>query len=116
MANKFKSEKYWFRLIKLSPQLLQNFRHKFPSNKFKYEVHEYYENKKQFVVLIPLSLKIPKTELLHFIKRHKIFSLNYGVCVSLSSNRDNDGLRVPKEIADFYKKVGGTFDFSFVCL
>ena len=38
----------------------------------------------------------------------------YGLYISLVTDRDNDGLRLATFISEFYRHVGGTLDISFV--
>lgn len=40
----------------------------------------------------------------------------YGIYVSIVTDRDNDGLRLSSYVSDFYREIGGAIDFSFVCV
>jgi len=112
MANKYHKEKYTFRLINISKRVLVDFDNQFSTFQLKYEVGQYFKNKIKYVICIPYSKKIPSQKLLKFIKINKL--KNYGLNCYLSTNRDNDGIYVPNEIVDFYGKMGGSLDFSFI--
>ena len=123
MKNKSRTERYIFRIYRVPKSIVLKFKEEFikldyndvdlgkvPIRKIpnRYTITIVLNKKQKYKRFIP--------NILNFIKRYKILEISYGIWVSLSTNRDMDGLTVPKHVTEFYKKVGGALDFSFICL
>lgn len=55
------------------------------------------------------------SDLLKFLKTHKVRKSSYGIWVSLITSNDTGGVHVPAHILKLYEKTGGNLDFSFTC-
>ena len=108
---KYHNEKYKFRILNVSKVVITRFIDEFGNFALGHTVAPYFKNKK-YVISMPWSSKIPLASLLKFIEKNKLS--NYGISCYLTTNRDNDGISVPKGITSFYKKIGGMLDFSFI--
>jgi len=51
-----------------------------------------------------------------FLKKHHIDEEHYGVYVSITTSRDEDGVTLPSHILALCRSAGGTVDFSFCSL
>lgn len=51
-----------------------------------------------------------------FLKQQGIGDDKYGIFISITTSRDEDGLTVPGHVLSLCRLVGGTLDFSFCSL
>lgn len=47
------------------------------------------------------------------VARHRIDEEDYGIFVSLVTEMDTDIIRVPRFVAELYRRTGGVLDFSY---
>jgi len=76
---------------------------------------EYYQDNKRYVISFDIVPKKDYSGLEQYLLMHKA-TMHYGLWVSLGTNRDSDGVAIPKHICELYKRIGGTIDFSFTVL
>lgn len=67
----------------------------------------------EYVFICDLD-EVVKTQKLQDVLTTEKLPDEHGLYVSLVSDRDNDGVRLASFISEFYRKVGGTIDFSYV--
>jgi len=121
MANNDRTECYIFRIYAISKKIVFDFQDAFPELEHQAaDLGKIPVRKKpgKYTIAITLNKKnVNYSERIHdFVRKHRLSSKSYGVWVSLATARDSDGLTVPKIVGEFYKKVGGSLDFSFTSL
>ncbi len=67
----------------------------------------------KLVISFQLNKNLKHKKLRAFLRQNKISPNTYGLWVSLVTERDSDGVRVPAFAAELFRKVGGKLDFSF---
>ncbi len=112
MANK--KIKFSFRIVNLKPKVFDQFCKLAIIEKIYYRVGRLWNNKRRFVVLWPLSHKMPSQRVINFIKKHQISSGDYGIYISLSASKKFEQIKIPQNILSFYRCFGGQIDFSYI--
>ena len=122
MANKYyRKESYVFGIFRVPAPITNKFKKEFVG--LNYKIVDLAKIPIEsapgmFTILINLDKKreyIKFTKRInYFIKRHKLTSKSFGIRANLVTARDMDGVRIPDYVIEFYKKVGGTIDFSFI--
>ena len=67
-----------------------------------------------YVVILALDSRINPDDIHDFNKDLKLPSDKYGVYISFFTEYDHAGFNLPEYVREFYLKVGGQFDVSFV--
>ena len=67
------------------------------------------------IMQIEISDKLNCLKLQKYLEKQAM-QLSFGIWVSLVTDSDSDGLSIPTYVVDFLRSVGGTLDFSFVCV
>jgi len=111
--SKPRTERYSFRVVCVPKLVAEEISKKFAH--LPCRVNPYFKNEKKFVVSFPLTKDKNYDALGKYLVGCKR-KMTYGLWVSLGTNRDSDGLTVPKYVCDIYQKIGGTIDFSFTVL
>jgi len=74
---------------------------------------KHYRDERVSVVTIPIEEDADYSWLASFLSRHGIGQDLYGVYISLTTSRDEDGVGLPSHVLALSRSVGGTVDFSF---
>ena len=106
--------RYIFRIWNLIPTEAEIIKSKLPHNRI--EISPYYCNKKKRVISMPINKRFDSNQVKQLISKLKIDSNQYGVYVSIVSERDWDGVRLPEPVRLAVFKLGGHIDFSYTCV
>lgn len=68
------------------------------------------------VIVISLPTEIQTHDLIDLLNRLSLREDQYGLWISYITHYDHGGIRIPKEIREFYLQVGGNLDFSTVTI
>ncbi len=126
MENRYRKEKYYFRIYNISREKMEIFKREFPG--LNYKITQLRKRKdvrkkvQRFTIMIELNRQSHYgayiNQLISYIRKHKIPETSYGLWISLTENRDYGGLTVPDYVKDFYfkiyNKIGGQIDFSCI--
>lgn len=115
MSDNYRSEKYFFRFYTLSHSIYNKTIEILKKRKITYETGKHFKNKKRLVIVILLNKKSRVNFFIKIVRENKLNPKQYGIYVSLITDRDNDGVSVPSNVLKIYNKLGGSFDFSFIC-
>lgn len=113
MAEYYRNEKIFFRIVGLKKNLIDDYKKIVDSEEL--EVTRY-KKTNTFVVSFPIFKWHNFDELIDFIVNHQIEENIYGIYVSLVTESDHDGVSLPRHVVELHKKIGGHLDFSFTCV
>lgn len=68
-----------------------------------------------YVICVDISCELVSNKLRNILKG-RVLPNEFGVYVSLVTDRDSDGVHLPEFISSFYHEIGGSLDFSFTML
>lgn len=68
------------------------------------------------VVVIEIDEDFPVCAVASLVQELGLSNDSYGVYISLVTESDHDGLRVPESALRVIREVGGQLDFSFTCV
>lgn len=107
-----RSETISLRFFDVQPELVSRLQQRIPHGRWH---SKRLAGKNRWVIALELDFRSNYDSLCDFVLAEALPASCYGIWVSLETDRDNDGIHVPENILDLYKKIGGNFDFSFVC-
>jgi hypothetical protein len=109
----YHKEKIWFRVVGFPENLLSALRRTLPGTHLETGTQK---KTGELVVSIRLHQKINYRKLRMFLRKNGIASGKYGLWISLVTERDSDGVRVPNFAVKFLQQTGGKLDFSFTAV
>jgi hypothetical protein len=107
----YNNERTWFRFFSLSRDQGDNLRKTYFYDDIKAMANK--SSPDRFTISIPLKESLALGPLREFISDEHLGSEDYGLFVSLVTDRETAIVEVPKFVRDFFKEVGGRIDFSF---
>ena len=105
----YRNEEVSFRIVGLPSELLSEFKKCVDESDLEMAR---YEDTDSFVVCVTIKKDSDYQNLYDFIVNNKIPEDSYGIYVSLVTESDHDGVRVPDYASALVKKLGGKIDFS----
>ena len=69
-----------------------------------------------YVINFPLTKEIESSRINIINENLELPESKFGIFVAFTTNYDHSGFRLPKEIKEFYKSVGGEFDCSIIMI
>ena len=69
-----------------------------------------------YVINFPLTNEIEPERIKKINQKLELPQTKFGIFISFTTNYDNAGFRLPKEIREFYQIVGGEFDCSIIMI
>ena len=69
-----------------------------------------------YVITFPLTKDVSSERIKILNEKLMLNNSKYGIYVSFTTNYDHAGFRLPEEIKDFYRVVGGEFDCSIIMI
>lgn len=113
MSELYRKEKLYFRIVGIRAELLEGLKRSVLGHTVKTAS---YQDTDHLVCSFEVMPDYNYYALSSFLCTNNIPSDSYGLYMSLVTERDNDGVHLPKYALEFYKLIGGSIDFSFVCI
>jgi|GEM_PF-2755520 hypothetical protein len=101
-----------FRIIGISLQRIRFYQKLMPQIVFE---HQKWKHGRGQIVLIELRTKEVCQTLGEVFDSHPL-TVPFGICVSMTTEYDHDGLTIPPYVCELLRKIGGTLDFFFTCI
>jgi hypothetical protein len=111
MSAKKRNEEYFFRIVGLSKDLCEVFEKRLKVSGFEKKL---LLGTKKYVVAFPLKQNKYLKKIENFLFEERISDSKYGIFVTLTTNKDIDGIEFPNFISNFHKHVGGNIDVSLI--
>jgi hypothetical protein len=106
-----RKEQYYFRIIRLQQSLVEYIENEMKPANFEKRISK---NMKNFVISFPITKEIDQKRIADFLSKNNIPDSQYGIFVTLTTNKDIDGLGFPTYVTKFHQLIGGNIDVSLL--
>ncbi len=109
---RYKKVQFDFRILALNQKKMQSFKRQVRSAQDA-RVSQFSRDPTVSTVVFKLREGASYSDVVRFLRIHKIKKSGYGIWVSLWENSDIGGVHVPQYVLKLYEQTGGRLDFSY---